>query len=75
MLPTGESLLFQDIEDYKRINQDPRTQMQYAEPLYGNARGEQSVITWKENKPQPLLIVNNDMAIKRQQQRERVCRY
>jgi hypothetical protein len=75
MMPMGKSLLYQDVDDYKRINQNPRTMTQYAEPLYGNARGEQSVISWAENKPERPLVVNNNDAIRTQRQRARPCRY
>ena len=66
---------FPDVETYNRRNQDPRTMMDYAEAPYGNARGEKSVISWNFNRPEPLLKVNNAMAIKRQRTRERMCKF
>lgn len=70
-----KSLLYQDIDTYCRVNQAPRTMMDYAEAPYGMARGQNSLLTWKENKPEPLLTVNNNMAIVRQQQRESTRRF
>lgn len=68
---------FPDVETYNRRNQNPRTMMDYAEATYGNARGEKSIISWNFNTPEPLLTAGttNHMAKKRQQTRERMCRY
>jgi hypothetical protein len=75
MAPEGKSLLYQDIETYSRINQSPRTMMDYAEAPYGMARGQNSLLTWKENKPEPLLKVTNEIEIQRQKQRESTRRF
>ena len=66
---------FPDVETFNRRNQNPRTLMDYAEPPYGNARGEKSLISWKFNTPEPLLKVNNFKAIQRQLTRERMCKF
>lgn len=75
MAPEGKSLLYQDIETFCRINQAPRTMMDYAEAPYGMARGQNSLLTWKENKPEPLLKVTNQIEIQRQKQRESTRRF
>jgi len=66
---------FPDVETYSRRNQNPRTMMDYAIPPYGNARGEKSLISWSENTPEPIMKVTNQMAIKRQRTRERMCKF
>lgn len=75
MAPIGDSKLYQDVDHFCRINQDPRTMMDYAEAPYGMARGERSLLTWKENKPEPLLKVTNKIEIQRQKQRDSMRRF
>ena len=76
MAPEGKSKLFDNVDTYKRINQNPRTFMQYAEPLEGNQRSQpKSDISWKENRPETLQRINNDAGIRVNNIRCTLCRF